>query len=210
VCVCVYANYRILCVCVLFIGAATNQDGRSSSLTAPHGPSQQAVIVQALQRAAEAIAVGSSPMTLSTLQMHGTGTALGDPIEIGAAHPILCAPPSSPSPPPLKLAASKAIVGHSEPASGGVGVLHALAEMARRVNPTTLKPLNLQTLKTLTPQTSSTLAPSRSGTGSFQLPSAVTTTVDHPLGFSSLSDVRMYLWTLLDTCGHFWTLWDTE
>ncbi len=52
------------------------QDGRSSSLTAPNGPSQQAVIRGALADAelAAADVVG--------LEMHGTGTPLGDPIEV--------------------------------------------------------------------------------------------------------------------------------
>lgn len=57
------------------------QDGRSSSLTAPNGPSQQLVIGSALEDASlEASQIGA-------VEMHGTGTSLGDPIEIGA----LCA-----------------------------------------------------------------------------------------------------------------------
>ena len=59
------------------------QDGRSSSLTAPNGPSQQAVIAGALADAELAAA------DVSGLEMHGTGTALGDPIEIGAATTVL-------------------------------------------------------------------------------------------------------------------------
>lgn len=54
------------------------QDGRSSGLTAPNGPSQQDVIRAAIE-AAEML-----PSEMSALEMHGTGTALGDPIEIGA------------------------------------------------------------------------------------------------------------------------------
>ena len=55
------------------------QDGRSSSLTAPNGPAQQDVLRAALG------AGGLAPSDLGGLQMHGTGTPLGDPIEIGAA-----------------------------------------------------------------------------------------------------------------------------
>ena len=68
---------------VLLLGTAVNQDGRSSSLTAPNGPSQQALI-----RAA--VVAASLPATrLNLLSMHGTGTSLGDPIEVGAALAVL-------------------------------------------------------------------------------------------------------------------------
>ena len=59
------------------------QDGRSSSLTAPNGPSQQDVILSALQS-------GSIPASeLGGVEMHGTGTPLGDPIEIGALFTVV-------------------------------------------------------------------------------------------------------------------------
>lgn len=54
------------------------QDGRSSSLTAPNGPAQQDVLRAAL------LAGELTPADLGGLQMHSTGTPLGDPIEIGA------------------------------------------------------------------------------------------------------------------------------
>ena len=51
---------------------------RSSSLTAPNGPSQQAVILEAMHEG------GTAPRDIAALQLHGTGTALGDPIEASA------------------------------------------------------------------------------------------------------------------------------
>lgn len=50
---------------------AVNQDGRSSSLTAPNGPAQQAVIQSALTHA------GLSPDMMTAISIHGTGTGLG-------------------------------------------------------------------------------------------------------------------------------------
>ena len=55
-----------------------NQDGRSSGITAPNGPAQESVISDALRRA------GVEPSEVSYIETHGTGTTLGDPIEVRA------------------------------------------------------------------------------------------------------------------------------
>jgi acyl transferase domain-containing protein len=65
-------------------GSAVNQDGRSGGLTAPNGPAQEAVIREALA------AAGVAPQEVSYLEAHGTGTSLGDPIEVRAAGAVLC------------------------------------------------------------------------------------------------------------------------
>ena len=62
---------------IVLLGSAVNQDGRSSSLTAPNGPAQQAVVRAAL------LGGSLAPGSVDTLHLHGTGTALGDPIEVG-------------------------------------------------------------------------------------------------------------------------------
>ena len=51
----------------LLLGAAVNQDGRSSSLTAPNGPAQQSLLRQVLREA------GLTPAAVAALQLHGTG-----------------------------------------------------------------------------------------------------------------------------------------
>ncbi|KAH8050889.1 hypothetical protein JL720_15278 [Aureococcus anophagefferens] len=66
-------------------GIAVQQDGPSASLTAPNGTSQQRLLVAISWASARAVA----------LEAHGTGTALGDPIEIGAAA-RRCARPAGP------------------------------------------------------------------------------------------------------------------
>ncbi|KEO83161.1 beta-ketoacyl synthase N-terminal-like domain-containing protein [Tumebacillus flagellatus] len=59
-------------------GSAINQDGASMSITAPNPAAQTDVLVKAWE------AAGIHPETLSYLEAHGTGTELGDPMEINA------------------------------------------------------------------------------------------------------------------------------
>ena len=60
-------------------GSAVNQDGASGGLTVPNGTAQQRVIAAALQSA------GVAASDVDYLEAHGTGTSLGDPIEVQAA-----------------------------------------------------------------------------------------------------------------------------
>jgi acyl transferase domain-containing protein len=95
-------------------GSAVNQDGKSSALTAPNGPAQQVVLRQAL------LSAGTAASSLQMVQMHGTGTPLGDPIEVGALAAVATRGGS-----PVTLTAGKTGIGHTEPAAGVVGMLHA-------------------------------------------------------------------------------------
>jgi acyl transferase domain-containing protein len=51
-------------------------------LTAPNGPSQEAVVSTALADA------GLNPSDVDYIEAHGTGTSLGDPIEVGALNAV--------------------------------------------------------------------------------------------------------------------------
>ncbi len=113
----------------LLAGSAVNQDGRSSSLTAPNGPAQQDVIQQALKQA------GVAASDVAALQMHGTGTPLGDPIELGAALQLLRPASSGAEGGVLALLAAKTLVGHAEPASGALGVAAAVQQVSRAAAP---------------------------------------------------------------------------
>jgi len=106
------------------VASAVNQDGRSSSLTAPNGPSQQRAIRSTLS------AAGMDPSALDGLELHGTGTSLGDPIEVGALHAVLVESTQATRLAPLILSAMKSCMGHTEPAAGAVGLLHAMLEAA--------------------------------------------------------------------------------
>lgn len=64
-------------------GGCVNQDGRSASMTAPHGPSQQECIRSSLRES------NLTPADIRMTELHGTGTALGDPIEVGALRGVM-------------------------------------------------------------------------------------------------------------------------
>merc|ERR1711965_26737 len=95
-------------------GSAVRQDGRSASLTAPNGSAQRTLLLVALGRAALA------PADIGCTEAHGTGTALGDPTEMGALTAIYS---STRWDSMLPVGTAKASVGHSEAASGQVGLL---------------------------------------------------------------------------------------
>ena len=87
------------------------QDGRSSGLTAPNGPSQSALVRAAL-------ASGDlAPAAVAAVSVHGTGTPLGDPIEVGALGQGL-SHESVGSARPLTLLSNKSCLGHTEGAAG--------------------------------------------------------------------------------------------
>ncbi len=97
-------------------GSAVNQDGPSNGLTAPNALAQQQVIRAALQQA------GLRPDAISYVETHGTGTPLGDPIEVGALQAVLDGAASE-AQPPCWLGAAKPNIGHLEPAAGIAGLI---------------------------------------------------------------------------------------
>ncbi|KAK9830427.1 hypothetical protein WJX72_011727 [[Myrmecia] bisecta] len=128
---------------VLVLGSAVNQDGRSSSLTAPNGPSQQLLIKTALQSS------HLPPNKVNMLQMHGTGTSLGDPIEMNAAMTALLARGVDI---PISLSSAKSSTGHAEPAAGVVGLACATSALEAIKSPGILH------LRALNPHVESNLA----------------------------------------------------
>ena len=99
-------------------GSAVRQDGRSASLTAPNGKAQDGLLVAALADAH----THANHLTLS--EAHGTGTALGDPIEVSSfGSAVLAARSLLESTEPLPLGGVKANIGHAEPAAGMTGFL---------------------------------------------------------------------------------------
>jgi acyl transferase domain-containing protein len=102
-------------------GSSVNQDGRSSGLTVPNGPAQEAVIRQALAVAKV------EPTDVSYVEAHGTGTALGDPIEASALAAVLGAGRATDN--PLVLGSVKTNIGHLESAAGVAGLLKVVLSL---------------------------------------------------------------------------------
>src|SRR5215813_5000840 len=102
-------------VLALIRGTGMNQDGPSGGLTVPSGPSQEAVIRQALANG------GVEPSQISYIEAHGTGTALGDPIEVGALGTVFGR--ERPQYAPLVIGSVKTNFGHLEAAAGIAGLI---------------------------------------------------------------------------------------
>ncbi len=111
-------------------GSAVNQDGRSNGLTAPNGPSQEAVIRRALQQG------GIAPARVGYVETHGTGTPLGDPIEVQALGAVLGEGRSPET--PVVLGAVKTNLGHTEGAAGIAGLIKAVLCIQQGMIPKTL------------------------------------------------------------------------
>jgi acyl transferase domain-containing protein len=96
-------------------GSAVNQDGRSTGITTPNVLAQQALLRQALANARVSAA------QIDYVETHGTGTPLGDPIEVDALREVLGAP--RPDGAPCVLGAVKTNLGHLEAAAGVAGLI---------------------------------------------------------------------------------------
>ncbi|MFI9236942.1 type I polyketide synthase [Streptomyces sp. NPDC053079] len=122
--------------CVI-AGSAVNNDGGGASLTTPDPRGQEAVVRLAQERA------GVSPADVQYVELHGTGTALGDPVEAdalgrvfgrsldraGAADEIVR---------PVEVGSVKTNIGHLEGAAGIAGLIKAALAVHHRRLPASL------------------------------------------------------------------------
>jgi acyl transferase domain-containing protein len=107
-------------------GSAVNHDGPSSAFTIPNGKAQAAVIRDALRDA------GVDPSHVSCIEAHGTGTPLGDPIEVQALAEVLGGPGHRD---PILLGSVKTNFGHAESAAGVAGLIKMVLALHHRQVP---------------------------------------------------------------------------
>lgn len=105
-------------------GTAVNHGGRSNGLTAPNGAAQEAVIRAALANG------GVQPNDIGYVETHGTGTLLGDPIEVLALSRVYGQGRGSES--PVCIGSVKTNFGHLEAAAGIAGLIKAVLVISHR------------------------------------------------------------------------------
>ncbi|MCY4644059.1 MAG: type I polyketide synthase, partial [Bacteriovoracales bacterium] len=111
----------------LIRGSALNQNGAGAGLTVPNGPAQQEVIRKALQQA------GVPPFQVDYLEAQGTGSPLGDPIEVQAAATVYGEGRGWDR--PLLMGSVKGNIGHLESAAGMAGLIKTVLSIKRKIIP---------------------------------------------------------------------------
>lgn len=110
--------------------SAANNDGASNGITAPNPAAQEAVILEAWEKA------GISPETVSYVETHGTGTLLGDPIEVKALNNAFRAYTDKKQ--ICGIGSVKSNVGHLVAASGCVGMMKVILAMKNHTLPASI------------------------------------------------------------------------
>lgn len=117
-------------VFALLRGAAVNQDGATKGLTVPSAQAQRKVIEAALADA------GLGPGDVDVVEGHGTGTPVGDPVELEALFATYGS--ARPAGSPVRLGSVKGNFGHTQAAAGLAGVIKMIEAMRHETVPPSL------------------------------------------------------------------------
>jgi len=108
-------------------GSAINQDGFTNGITAPNGLSQREVVFEALKKAEV------EPSQVSYVETHGTGTPLGDPIEINSLKTVLMKGRETNQ--PCWIGSVKTNIGHLEAAAGIASLVKVILALQHKIIP---------------------------------------------------------------------------
>jgi acyl transferase domain-containing protein/acyl carrier protein len=114
-------------ILALIRGSAVNQDGASGGFTVPNKTAQETLLRQALSRAK------IKPSEVDYIEAHGTGTPLGDPIEVRALAAVFAEGRTSEN--PLKIGSVKTNIGHLESAAGIAGLIKVILSLQHQQIP---------------------------------------------------------------------------
>lgn len=116
-------------------GTAVNANGRTGGITRPSSTAQEAAM-----RKAYFMAGNLDPRDTAYYECHGTGTSVGDPIELNAIQSFFS---SRESDNPLLMGSVKANIGHGEPVSGLSGLLKTVLAIQRGIIPPMIYPTSI-------------------------------------------------------------------
>ncbi|MET9610663.1 SDR family NAD(P)-dependent oxidoreductase [Streptomyces sp. NPDC006512] len=105
-------------------GSAVNNDGGGAGLTVPSSTAQRELVLDACA------AAGVSPSDVQCVELHGTGTKVGDPLEAAAIGQALGT--ARPDGKPVRVGSVKTNIGHLEGAAGIVGLLKVISCVSHR------------------------------------------------------------------------------
>ncbi|MBF6434848.1 type I polyketide synthase [Nocardia cyriacigeorgica] len=105
----------------------SNQDGRTTAITVPNVDSQEALARSVCERS------GLAPESITYLEAHGTGTLVGDPVELRALGQVFGAATGRDG--TVGVGSVKATIGHTEAAAGVASVIKAALAIKHRTLP---------------------------------------------------------------------------
>ncbi|MCO5232262.1 MAG: type I polyketide synthase [Chitinophagales bacterium] len=111
-------------------GSAVNQDGRSNGFTAPNVKAQERLLKKALENAQ------LQPEQVAFIEAHGTGTKIGDPIEMEAISAVFSS--SKTKEHPLYVGSVKTNIGHTEGVAGMAGMIKSVLAIQNQSIPKNL------------------------------------------------------------------------
>ena len=110
-------------------GIGTSSDGKGEAIYAPSSAGQKKALLDAYQQA------GVSPASIGMIEAHGTGTKVGDAVEVTALRDVY----GEAEAPWCSLGSVKAQIGHTKAAAGAAGLIKAALSLYNKVIPPAVK-----------------------------------------------------------------------